>query len=177
MAAAAAVAVAATYLKQQSQHPQHTGCSSTSANAEHLPQLSFQTTHSSSCSHLRNACRYGQCGTGTKDDSHAEPALVKTEALQLAHARANAVVCGRHHCALLTSSGLVFTFGASSFGRLGLHEPAKAVMRPQLVATLQNTPVQQVGALTAITASTAVDITTEVGLIRYWQWHVHWLLC
>jgi alpha-tubulin suppressor-like RCC1 family protein len=91
---------------------------------------------------------------------------VKTEALQLAHARASSVVCGRHHCALLTSNGLVFTFGASSFGRLGLHEPAKAVTRPQLVATLQNTPVQQVGAFAAMTASTAVNVTTEVGLIR-----------
>jgi alpha-tubulin suppressor-like RCC1 family protein len=32
------------------------------------------------------------------------------------------LVCGRHHSACLTSSGAVYSWGATSFGRLGIHD-------------------------------------------------------
>jgi len=48
-----------------------------------------------------------------------------------------AIVCGRHHSALLTARGGVFTWGASGFGRLGHAESEKVVSSPRIVSSMR----------------------------------------
>jgi len=64
--------------------------------------------------------KQGQCGVGPRPpDSVTEPRPVDLAGRGQA-LKATALVCGRNHSAILTTDGRLLTFGAASFGRLGL---------------------------------------------------------
>lgn len=50
-------------------------------------------------------------------------------------------MCGRHHTSVLTDKGQVFSWGASSFGRLGLPDPKKIVGLPTEVPAFRCCPL------------------------------------
>ena len=66
----------------------------------------------------------GQCGVTVRTDSVMEPALVDMSVME-GGAKARLLVCGRNHSAMVTHMGRVYTWGASSFGRLGLSDTRK----------------------------------------------------
>jgi alpha-tubulin suppressor-like RCC1 family protein len=62
--------------------------------------------------------KQGQCGLGSKEaESVAEPHPLD---LTMKSIKAISLVCGRNHSAILTNDGGVYTYGATSYGRLGL---------------------------------------------------------
>ena len=67
----------------------------------------------------------GQCGVSGRGDSFMEPKSLapSTEGQSL---RAQSLVCGRNHSALLTTDSQVYVWGCSSFGRLGLNSNSRA---------------------------------------------------
>ncbi|XP_058884086.1 probable E3 ubiquitin-protein ligase HERC4 isoform X2 [Acipenser ruthenus] len=80
----------------------------------------------------------GQLGLGNTTDRF-RPTLVKS--LQLK--KTVFISCGDEHTAILTKDGLVYTFGAGSFGQLG-HNSTRNEVRPRLVAELWGEKVSQV---------------------------------
>jgi len=56
-------------------------------------------------------------------------------------ARIRQLACGRHHTSVLTDKGHVFSWGASSFGRLGLPDPKKVVALPTEVLSFRACPL------------------------------------
>ncbi|CAM9510226.1 unnamed protein product, partial [Discosporangium mesarthrocarpum] len=89
--------------------------------------------------------RYGQCGDGSMENTISAPSPTKLDRIALdANGRVAQVVCGRHHSALVTSRGGLYTWGGSSFGKLGLPSPEKVVYSPKEVPFFRNLPVQQV---------------------------------
>ena len=55
------------------------------------------------------------------------------------------LVCGRHHSSLLTETGAVFSWGATSFGRLGIHDlTSKTAFSPKRVTTLDHFAVHAI---------------------------------
>ena len=107
--------------------------------------------------------RSGQTGVATKANTISEPRECNLVNLQEDQSGANGgadtyavtgqggqpppgppgkpivLVCGRHHSAMLTDTGAVFTWGATSFGRLGLHDQStKNVTKPTRVTTLDH---------------------------------------
>lgn len=62
--------------------------------------------------------RYGQCGNGSKDNTVPEPSLVDLSLVTPgAVGEVPKVLCGRHHSALVTRGGALYTWGACSFGK------------------------------------------------------------
>ncbi|CAN0104946.1 unnamed protein product, partial [Ectocarpus sp. 6 AP-2014] len=62
--------------------------------------------------------RYGQCGNGSKDNTVPEPSLVDLSRVTPgAVGEVPKVLCGRHHSALVTRGGALYTWGACSFGK------------------------------------------------------------
>jgi len=91
--------------------------------------------------------RNGQCGTGSRENSVWQPTPAELrEVRRGGRGRPTGVVCGRHHAALLTENGAVFTWGASAFGRLGLTDPSKAVAVPTAVTAVAPHRVAQIAA-------------------------------
>jgi alpha-tubulin suppressor-like RCC1 family protein len=92
--------------------------------------------------------RNGQCGVGAntsgKLDSVSEPRPVDTS--RLAGGRADTVVCGRNHSAMVTTEGRVFVWGAATFGRLGLAETSRSQPAPIELATFRNVPIHSIAA-------------------------------
>lgn len=67
--------------------------------------------------------KQGQCGVGPRPpDSVTEPRPVDLAGRGQAFKATKAanLICGRNHSAILTTDGRLLTFGAASFGRLGL---------------------------------------------------------
>lgn len=57
------------------------------------------------------------------------------------------LVCGRHHTSVLTETGAVLSWGATSFGRLGIHDlTSKSVSTPRRVTTLDHFAVHAIAA-------------------------------
>jgi len=57
------------------------------------------------------------------------------------------LVCGRHHSTVLTDTGAVFSWGATSFGRLGIHDlSSKKSSMPKRVTTLDHFAVHTLAA-------------------------------
>jgi alpha-tubulin suppressor-like RCC1 family protein len=54
------------------------------------------------------------------------------------------VVCGRHHSTILCSSGRLFTWGASSYGRLGLDHCPRVVPEPRAIPFFESRPVHAI---------------------------------
>lgn len=95
--------------------------------------------------------RSGQCGVyvdkaSNKGNTVSEPrALAGRSELIAPSGRPVQLVCGRHHSSLLTETGAVFSWGATSFGRLGIHDlSSKVVSSPQRVKTLDNFAVHAI---------------------------------
>lgn len=67
-----------------------------------------------------------QCGIGDKSEIIFYPRPIDVVGLKVKQ-----VVCGRNHSGVLTTEGRVFTWGAASFGRLGLGaETKKSILFP-----------------------------------------------
>lgn len=70
----------------------------------------------------RHCClhhRYGQCGNGSKDNTVPEPVLVDLSGVSSgAVDDVPKVLCGRHHSALVTRTGALYSWGACSFGKV-----------------------------------------------------------
>lgn len=77
--------------------------------------------------------RYGQLGQGSTSNKISTPRPVNMQVLGAA--RIKQLACGRHHTSVLTDKGHVYSWGASSFGRLGLPDPKKVVPLPTEVRT------------------------------------------
>ncbi|CAM9181888.1 unnamed protein product [Choristocarpus tenellus] len=89
--------------------------------------------------------RYGQCGVGSKENTISEPLPTKLDRIsEDGMGTVTHVVCGRHHSALITSRGGLYTWGGSSFGKLGLPNPEKVVHTPMEVPFFRTTPVLDV---------------------------------
>ena len=83
--------------------------------------------------------RYGQLGQGSTSNKISSPRPVNMQGLGAARIRQ--LACGRHHTSVLTDKGHVYSWGASSFGRLGLPEPKKIVPLPTEVAFFRTCPL------------------------------------
>ncbi|CAM9865992.1 unnamed protein product, partial [Ectocarpus sp. 8 AP-2014] len=91
--------------------------------------------------------RYGQCGNGSKDNTVPEPSLVDLSRVTPgALGEVPKVLCGRHHSALVTRGGALYTWGACSFGKLGLQDAEKTVCIPQEVTFFSDKPLVQAAA-------------------------------
>ncbi|CAN0423718.1 unnamed protein product, partial [Ectocarpus sp. 12 AP-2014] len=93
--------------------------------------------------------RYGQCGNGSKDNTVPEPSLVDLSRVTPgAVGEVPKVLCGRHHSALVTRGGALYTWGACSFGKasLGLQDAEKTVCIPQEVTFFSDKPLVQAAA-------------------------------
>lgn len=76
--------------------------------------------------------RYGQCGNGSKDNPVSEPSLVDLSRVTPgAVGEVPKVLCGRHHSALVTRGGALYTWGACSFGKAS--EKATPIFFPALL--------------------------------------------
>ncbi|CAM9472730.1 unnamed protein product, partial [Phaeothamnion confervicola] len=83
--------------------------------------------------------RYGQCGNGDKESTILEPSPCRLEAL--GSDSPAQIVCGRHHCAVMTRSGAVYSWGACGFGRLGVADMSqKVAAAPTLVPYFNKSP-------------------------------------
>ena len=71
--------------------------------------------------------RYAQCGQAPPDNQ-LSPRRLPLGALT--GGVVADVVCGRHHTALLTTAGQLYTWGAAGFGRLGHGDHARVVAYP-----------------------------------------------
>ncbi len=76
------------------------------------------------------------CCIGAYVCAHSFPPHSNTGA-----ARIRQLACGRHHTSVLTDKGHVFSWGASSFGRLGLPDPKKVVALPTEVLSFRACPL------------------------------------
>lgn len=83
--------------------------------------------------------RYGQVGQGQTSDKISTPRPVSMS--MIGPARIRQLACGRHHTSVLTDKGHVFSWGASSFGRLGLPDPKKVVTLPTEVISFRACPL------------------------------------
>jgi alpha-tubulin suppressor-like RCC1 family protein len=88
--------------------------------------------------------RVGQTGTSSKQDSVVEPLPIDTGDIIGGTAVAAALVCGRNHTTMVTGEGRVYTWGAATFGRLGLADGRKKVMRPSEIKFFASRPVASV---------------------------------
>lgn len=84
----------------------------------------------------------GQCGVNVKQDSLVRPCPTVTTNL-LPEERITDVVLGRNHSALITSRNNVYTWGGSSYGRLGLLDIRKAAI-PSHVEELASLTVTRI---------------------------------
>jgi len=83
--------------------------------------------------------RYGQCGNGVRENTVSDP--LPCDLKILTGRRISQISLGRHHSAVLAEDGQVYTWGSSSFGRLGLVDPEKYVCSPQAVLHLHGASV------------------------------------
>jgi hypothetical protein len=84
----------------------------------------------------------GRLGLGTEDD-HLEPVLVS--APSMSGKSIIAVAAGGHHSAAIVHPGVLYTWGGSSFGKLGHgNESVPACGSPKLVAALSHMRIVQV---------------------------------
>ncbi|EKU22126.1 hect domain and rld 4, partial [Nannochloropsis gaditana CCMP526] len=83
--------------------------------------------------------RYGQVGQGQACNKISTPRPVNMSGIGSSQIRQ--LVCGRHHTSVLTDKGQVFSWGASSFGRLGLPDPKKIVGLPTEVPAFRCCPL------------------------------------
>lgn len=83
-----------------------------------------------------------QCGIDNEADCDyfCSPKLVKT----LATAHVVQVACGQFHTLALTNSGDLFSWGANSYGQLGLGSENEKVAKPVLVKSLQGIPIAHI---------------------------------
>jgi alpha-tubulin suppressor-like RCC1 family protein len=90
--------------------------------------------------------RSGQCGVGAKGINTVSVPTVVDGMKELRGAgRAVQLVCGRHHSSLLTETGAVYSWGATSFGRLGIHDlTSKKTALPKRVTTLDHFAVKMI---------------------------------
>ncbi|CAM9243477.1 unnamed protein product [Chrysoparadoxa australica] len=91
--------------------------------------------------------RYGQCGNGHKENTISSPLPVCLDHLAAPGSdmgKPVSVCCGRHHSALLTSTGRVYSWGSAMFGKLGQADPSKLVLKPQEVRAFSSKPVRAI---------------------------------
>lgn len=84
----------------------------------------------------------GQCGVNVKQDSLVRPCPTSTSNL-LPDEQIKDVVCGRNHSGLITNRHNVYTWGGSSYGRLGLLDIRKAAI-PSLVQELASLTITRI---------------------------------
>ncbi|XP_041043914.1 uncharacterized protein LOC121277979 [Carcharodon carcharias] len=81
---------------------------------------------------------HGQLGLKDTEDRHKPNYVKLLECKKTVH-----ISCGEEHTAVLTKDGLVFTFGAGSFGQLG-HNSTEDEIKPRLVGYLFGNKVSQI---------------------------------
>ncbi|TMS05606.1 putative E3 ubiquitin-protein ligase HERC4 [Larimichthys crocea] len=84
----------------------------------------------------RNDC--GQLGVGDRKDRHTPTSVCSLNMKKSVH-----VSCGEEHTAVLTKTGVVFTFGSGQHGQLG-HNSFSDELRPRLVAELWGAKVSKI---------------------------------
>ncbi|TKS72961.1 putative E3 ubiquitin-protein ligase HERC4 [Collichthys lucidus] len=84
----------------------------------------------------RNDC--GQLGVGDRKDRHTPTSVCSLNMKKSVH-----VSCGEDHTAVLTKTGVVFTFGSGQHGQLG-HNSFSDELRPRLVAELWGAKVSKI---------------------------------
>lgn len=85
--------------------------------------------------------RAGQTGTSSKLDAVVDPQPIDTSDVHGGTMLATELVCGRNHSTLVTADGRLYSWGAATFGRLGLTDGRKKVMRPTEVKFFASRPV------------------------------------
>ncbi|XP_078385990.1 putative E3 ubiquitin-protein ligase HERC4 [Cetorhinus maximus] len=81
---------------------------------------------------------HGQLGLKDTEDRHKPNYVKLLECKKTIH-----ISCGEEHTAVLTKDGLVFTFGAGSYGQLG-HNSTEDEIKPRLVGCLFGNKVSQI---------------------------------
>ncbi|XP_078385864.1 putative E3 ubiquitin-protein ligase HERC3 [Cetorhinus maximus] len=81
---------------------------------------------------------HGQLGLQDTEDRDKPNYVKQLECKKTIH-----ISCGEEHTAVLTKDGLVFTFGAGSFGQLG-HNSTEDEIKPRLVGCLFGNKVSQI---------------------------------
>ncbi|XP_055954935.1 probable E3 ubiquitin-protein ligase HERC4 isoform X2 [Patella vulgata] len=84
---------------------------------------------------------FGQLGReGIAEDQQKTPKLVKT----LAVYSVLQIACGNNHCLVLTSEGLVASWGANNHGQLGCDQNISYRASPKFIECLKGIPVAQI---------------------------------
>ena len=82
----------------------------------------------------------GQCGVSHRSESVMEPKPLDCSEMA-PQQRAQLLVCGRNHSALLTTDSSVYVWGCASFGRLGLSETRRTQPTPVELPFFRNMQV------------------------------------
>ncbi|XP_077925074.1 E3 ISG15--protein ligase HERC5 isoform X3 [Halichoerus grypus] len=108
-----------------------------------LVQISAGKAHSMALSMSGNIYSWGRNDLGQLGLGHTDgedfPSLIEA----LDNQKVEFLACGGSHTALLTTDGLVFTFGAGKYGQLG-HSSTQNELRPRLVTELAGNRVTQI---------------------------------
>ncbi|ESP04646.1 hypothetical protein LOTGIDRAFT_223779 [Lottia gigantea] len=85
--------------------------------------------------------KHGQLGRdGINEEVTKIPKLVKT----LAVYSVIQISCGSNHCLVLTSEGLVASWGANNFGQLGCNQTISHRSQPEFINCLKGIPIAQI---------------------------------
>mmetsp|Transcript_22585 Transcript_22585/g.21799 ORF Transcript_22585/g.21799 Transcript_22585/m.21799 type:complete len:482 (-) Transcript_22585:334-1779(-) len=91
--------------------------------------------------------KQGQCGLGSKEvESVSEPSPLDSS---MKSVKVRSLVCGRNHSAILTDKGGVYTYGAATYGRLGIGKDRDVSLKkvqgvPLEVKNFRNNPVKHI---------------------------------
>uniref|UniRef100_A0A0B7B2U7 HECT domain-containing protein n=1 Tax=Arion vulgaris TaxID=1028688 RepID=A0A0B7B2U7_9EUPU len=118
-------------------------------DAQHVIQVTVGSTHSIALTQAHEVLTWGrndkgQLGRGdVPPENQGTPKLVKSLAVR----SVLQVSCGSDHTVVLTSEGMIFTWGSNAYGQLGLGKGAPPYQNlPELVSCLKGIPVLQVAA-------------------------------
>ncbi|KAE8295842.1 E3 ISG15--protein ligase HERC5 [Larimichthys crocea] len=112
----------------------------------------------------RNDC--GQLGVGDRKDRHTPTSVCSLNMKKSVH-----VSCGEEHTAVLTKTGVVFTFGSGQHGQLG-HNSFSDELRPRLVAELWGAKVSKIACGRHHTVVLTDKRSTRLGVGSEASWDV-----